>query len=320
MLDLNHLPKTGNGNIDYFYNTGGTAATFSWQTWEKPKGIGTIVITCIGAGGGGASGWCVDGSVSRNSGGGGGSGGFTRVIIPAIVLPDVLYVSVGKGGAGGASAKVAATGNIGSNGSASFVSIAPSSNAIYLTCLANGGGGSSTQLAASSVAGVGAAVATQVNCLMSGLGQFFALAGQDGTAGGQSSGASVIYPTTGLLLSGGAAGGGMNSTNVVRFGGSVTAPTYSSFPLVPTRTGGVVTGNFIGDPGADGITLLQPLMSIGGAGGCSNSLTTSNSCTGGNGGNGGLGSGGGGAGGGPTVSGTGTGGSGGDGLVIIQTF
>jgi hypothetical protein len=33
MLDLNHLPKTGNGNIDYFYNTGGT----SWVTWEKQE-------------------------------------------------------------------------------------------------------------------------------------------------------------------------------------------------------------------------------------------------------------------------------------------
>lgn len=100
MLDLNHLPKAGNGNIDYFFcdTPVGITTTFS-RTWEKPRGIHTIVITCIGAGGGGASGTVAGGSAAGGSGGG--SGGFTRVIIPAMVLPDVLYVSVGKGGLGG---------------------------------------------------------------------------------------------------------------------------------------------------------------------------------------------------------------------------
>ena len=284
MLDLNHLPKTGNGNIDYFYNTGGTS---SWITWEKPKGIHTIVITCIGAGGGGRSGWCLD-TTGRSGGAAGGSGGFTRVIIPAMVLPDVLYVTVGRGGAGGASATVSGTVNLGSAGSGSYVSIAPSTAAIYLACFANAGGGGITTGAGNNAGGLAAVVATQANCLMSGLGQFFALAGQTGATGPTSTAAPISYPTTGLLLSGGGCGaGGVTGTG----GGTVTAPTQSLFSLIPTRTGGAQAST--AGAGADGISLLQPLMSIGGAGGGASSSTT---------------------------GGVGSGGRGGNGLVIIQTF
>ena len=256
MLDLNHLPKTGNGNIDYFYNTGGTS---SWITWEKPKRIHTIVITCIGGGGGGRSGWCLD-TTGRSGGAAGGSGGFTRVIIPAMVLPDVLYVSVGRGGAGGASATVSGTANLGSAGSGSYVSIAPSTAAIYLACFANGGGGGITTGAGTNAGGLAAVVATQANCLMSGLGQFFALAGQTGSQGTTAGGQSITYPTTGLLLSGGGAGSG-NTGN----GTGVPAPTQTSFSLITTRNAG--NGGNPGTAGADGLSILQPLMSIGGAGG-----------------------------------------------------
>jgi hypothetical protein len=313
MLDLNHLPKTGNGNIDYFYNTGSTSATYSWQTWEKPRGIHTIVITCIGAGGGGRSGWCLDIS-GRSGGAGGGSGGFTRLIIPVMVLPDVLYISIGKGGAGGASATVTGTANLGSNGSASYVSIAPSIAAIYTTCYANGGGGGITTGAGINAGGLAAVVATQANCLMSGLGQFFALAGHTGSQGTTTGGGSITYPTTGLLLSGGGAGGG-NVTG----GTGVPAPTQTSFSLITTRNAG--NGGNPGTAGADGLSLLQPLMSIGGGGGgAGNSTVVGGNTAGGRGGNGGLGSGGGGGGAGQVTAGSGAGGNGGDGLVIIQTF
>jgi len=309
MLDLNHLPKAGNGNVDYFYNTGGTS---SWVTWEKPKGIHTIVFTCIGGGGGGRSGWCLD-ITSRSGGAGGASGGFTRLLIPAIALPDVFYVQVGKGGAGGASATTSATANLGSNGTPSYVSIAPSTDAIYVACYANGGGGGVTTGSGTNAGGIAAVVATQASALMSGLGQFFALAGQTGSAGGNTSG-TITYPTTGLLLSGGGAGAG-NVSN----GTSVPVPTQTSFSLISTRTGG--TAGNPGGAGADGMFLLQPLISIGGAGGgASNNTTVGGNVAGGRGGNGGLGSGGGGGGAGQVTAGSGAGGDGGDGLVIIQTF
>jgi hypothetical protein len=307
MLDVLNLPKPQNGYIDYFF---GHADKISgpWQTWEKPRGISMIDITCIGAGGGGRSGWCAD-STTRSGGGGGGSGGFTKLLIPAMVLPDVLYLLVGKGGAGGVSIFTAAstTGMSGANGIGSFVSIAPSTAAIYTACFANGGGGGSILSVGTNAGGGGGSVATQTSALMSGLGQFFALAGQTGAAGPTASATALAYPTTGLLLSGGGGGGGSTFSS-----GAVTAPTYTSFVLVPTRTAP------IGQPGNDGISLSQPLMSIGGAGGDASSGTTT--VSGKRGGNGGIGCGGGGGGAGPSVPGSGAGGSGGDGLVIIQCF
>jgi hypothetical protein len=154
---------------------------------------------------------------------------------------------------------------------------------------------------------------------MSGLGQFFALAGQAGTNGGASAGTSITYPTTGLLLSGGASGcgaGGGAST-----AGSIVMPTQSSFSLIPTRVGYITTTTSQqGAHGDDGMTLLQPLMSTGGAGG-SAANDVSNTGYGGRGGHGGLGSGGGGGGGGGQRAGaSGAGGNGGDGLVIIRSW
>ena len=308
MLDLNHLPKTGNGNIDYFYNTGNSGITTScWQTWEKPKGIGTIVITCIGGGGGGRSG---DNSTSSGAGGGGGgSGGFSRLIIPAMVLPDVLYVTVGSGGAGGIGTAVNGDVGMGTVGTGSYVSIAPSTDAIYVACYANGGGTSVTFSSGGSVGGEAAAVAIRQNALMSGLGQFVSFAGQRGRDGSSGVVQEIIYPTTGLLLSGGAAGGS-SGTNA-RNGGAVVVPTQTSFSLISTRNGGVApNGN-----GADGISISQPLMSTGGSGGATNSDTGRS-----RGGNGGFGSGGGGGGTAVAPTFSGSGGNGGDGLVIIQTF
>jgi len=309
MLDLLHLPKSTSGNVDYFYNTGGTNT--SWQTWEKPRGIIMLEIICIGAGGGGRSGWCVN-STSRSGGGGGGSGGFTRLLIPAIFLPDVLYVTVGKGGAGGASATLTGTANLGSNGLFSSVNIAPTNAAFYIVCFANAGAGAVVGTASAGTAGFGANGAQPATALMSNLGQFAALAGQSGTAGATVAGTALAYPTTGLLLSGGGAGGGG-----IGIGGDITAPTQSSFSLIPTRTGGIAASP--GNPGADGISLLQPLISIGGAGGGSSTSTASGGAAGGRGGNGGIGCGGGGGGSGPT-GGSGAGGNGGDGLVIIRSW
>jgi hypothetical protein len=317
MLDLLHLPKSTPGNVDYFYNTGGPST--SWQTWEKPRGIIMLEIICIGAGGGGRSGWCSNSSV-RSGGGGGGSGGFSGLLIPAIFLPDVLYVTVGKGGAGGASATVTGTANLGFDGLFSSVNIAPTNSAFYLVCYANAGAGAVLGSSSASAAGVGAAVALRTSALMSGLGQFSALAGHTGGAGGGGAGGALAYPGTGLLLSGGGGGGGGTNSNA---GGAVTTPTQASFSLITTRTGGTSEPFGIptdGGPGADGISLLQPIMSIGGAGGGASNSNTTGSAGGGNGGNGGLGCGGGGGGAGTVGSGSGAGGKGGDGLVIIRSW
>jgi len=313
MLNVLGLPKPQNGYIDYFYNTGYGGQFDGWQVWEKPSGISMIDITCIGGGGGGASGWARN-TVSRVGGGGGGSSGITRVIISAIHLPDTLYVIAGLPGPGGDSSNQLLLANSGIGGGSSFVSIAPYDAAPYVICYANFGQGADVgSISGPSGFGVGGAIAVQSNARVSGLGQFFALAGQNGASNPTTGpGPAVTYPTAGLLLSGGAAGGGGLSA-----GGNVTAPTQSSFTLFTTRTGGAA-----GNPasaGADGLSLSQPLISIGGAGGgCSLSASGG---VGGRGGNGGLGSGGGGGGaGGTNPDFAGGGGSGGPGIVIIQSY
>ena len=315
MLDVLNLPKPQNGYIDYFYNTGASTAltvqTPVWQTWEKPRGISMIHITCIGGGGGGRSGWCAD-SITRSGGGGGGSGGFSMLLIPAVFLPDVLYVSVGSGGAGGVSITTAAstTGMAASDGTFSSVNIAPTNAATYIACFANAGAGAANILVGANTAGAGGSAANALNALISGLGQLTALAGHAGLSGPTTTPGSLIYPTTGLLLSGGGCGGGGSNNS----GGSITAPTQTSFSLIPTRNGGTQS------PGDDGLSLSRPLMSIGGAGGGSSSSITAGGGSGGRGGNGGLGCGGGGGGAGPSGTGSGAGGNGGDGLVVIQCF
>jgi hypothetical protein len=234
-----------------------------------------------------------------------------------MVLPDVLYIAVGRGGAGGASITAAdsITGMSGSNGTFSIVNIATTNNSIYTVCFANGGlGASGTTNVGTNTAGTGAVIAAQSSANLSGLGQFFALAGQTGATGPTGNPTALSYPTTGLLLSGGGCGGG-GQNNV---GGSITTPTQSLFSLIPTRNGGNL-GSIAG-PGADGLSISQPLMSIGGCGGGSSNSTTPGLGSGGRGGDGGLGCGGGGGGAGPTTTGSGAGGRGGDGLVIIQTF
>ena len=306
MLDYLHLPKQQNGNIDYFpgfSNTGGG----SWVVWEKPTGIHMIRITCIGGGGGG--GYGANSTVSaRSSGAGGGSGAITIVTIPAYVLPDILYVSSGTGGRGGNSA-----GSIGSgNAAASYVCIAQSTAAIYTVCYANGGnaGGSN----GTTTAGAGGQIATIGNMSLAGYGIYNFIVGQDGTAGSTGTATAITYPTTGLLLSGGVAGGGGVSASA-----NVTAPTQTVYNIFPSVTGGVASVN--GTNGGQGHSISQPLLSCGGAGGGSSNTTGSGSNTGGSGADGGFpGSGGGGSGCGAGTGGARSGGNGGNGLVVIHSW
>jgi hypothetical protein len=309
MLDFLHLPKPQNGYIDYFPGFSNTSGG-SWEVWNKPRGISFIKIITIGGGGGGRSGWCAN-SATRSGGGGGGSSGITHVTIPAIFLPDRLYVSSGEGGDGGAATTVVGT-SVGNNGIGSYVSIAQSTAAIYVICYANGGNAAAAGTSSAGTGGTAGAIATITNALMAAQGNFIALAGQAGSAGNTAAGTAVTYPVTGLLLSGGACGGGGVSSN----GNQINAPTQTVYNIFPTVPPGI--NGFNATSGSAGIEISQPLLSTGGAGGGScNSSTTG---TGGAGGNGGFGSGGGGGGAGPTSFGSGKGGDGGNGLVIISCW
>jgi hypothetical protein len=301
MLDFGHLPKPLTGTVDYFPGFSDTNGG-AWEVWNKPRGCMFIRILTIAGGGGGGRGGAANGAANSAGGGGGGaSSGMSTLTIPAVFVPDRLYVSSGLGGAGGSA-------GAGSAGISSIVSIAPANVNIYILCYANagtgGGAGSNTSTTVGNGgSGGGQAVITTANQGFQG--HLNAIAGQNGAFG-----SSITYPTTGILLSGGAGGGTIN-TNVSSSAGSVNAPASQSSVYTLFQT---LTAVSFSD-GQAGVELYQPLMSCGGVGGAS-------AITGGRrGGAGGFGSGGGGGG---AATGTGAsggaGGNGGAGLVVIQTW
>jgi hypothetical protein len=305
MLDYLHLPKQQNGNIDYFPGFSDTDGG-SWVAWEKPKGTHMIRITCIAGGGGGGSGFSSNTITNRGGGGGGGSSAISIVTIPAYVLPDLLYVSSGVGGPGGAANP--ATANLGSDGIRSYVCIAQDTGVIYRVCYADSGKAGTTAPDAVPTGGTGGAagtVATIANMLLASYGISNFIGGQAGVGGGASNaGTSLTYPSTGLLISGGAGGAGGNNGA----GGAVNTPTQTVYNICPSLS--IIVGSGIkGDPGRE---IYQPLLSTGATGGSTGPV-------GGNGGAGGFGSGGGGGGAGGAGA-AGGGGKGGNGLVIIHSW
>lgn len=314
MLDFAHLPKPQNGTVDYFPGFSSTSGG-QWEVWNKPKNCMFIRILCIGGGGGGGGGFSSSTIDARGGGGAGAAGGYSYVTFPAVFLLDRLYVSSGVGGKGSTGSGVN-----GSSAIASYVCIAPSTANIYNICSTFGGFGGS---AGSSTAG-GGTVSSQgaltiTTCLQGFQGHFTSLGGPAGSAGGGITGAvgaSVIYPTTGLLLSSGAGGAG----GAGFAGGDIAAPASqdNTLTLFQTLTGGVAgtVGSPTGGNGSPGVELYQPLLATGGSGGGSSFDGTAR---GGDGGDGGFGCGGGGGGAGGTDGG-GAGGNGGPGLVVIHTW
>ena len=258
--------------------------------WTKPPNARMLGFFLLGGGTGGVAGTQGTASGDKAGGSGGGSGAITHGIFPAILIPDRLYLFVGRGGPGGATSAAAGT-----NGGDTWIQVSnglkdPSN--VMLDCDGGtGGSGGSVSI-----------VSTAMR--MAHWGVFLSQAGQGGGSGGAGSldanGTSVTMFSS-SIVSGGAGGGSNTSSGVTRSGGNITAAGL----LEANRTGGTGTGN-----GEDGFTSWAPFWSCGGAGGGSGAVA-------GRGGSGGYGSGGGGGGGGTTF---GAGGKGGDGLIIVTSW
>lgn len=288
MLDLSHIP-TQQQQTYILYATG------NWQTWNKPRNAKFIEIFCLGGGAGGAI--QVIGTTARNGGAGGGAGGIVRGIIPAFLLPDTLYILVGKGGAGSTQNNTA-----GGSGGISYIGLQPSTSEQTLICKSSTGTPSNST--------VGATISTVSLSAFGNLGLFTAIAGVGASSGGTGSptagGSQVALGTS--LVTGGAGGGGKTSVSFSA-GGNIT----SASAVLTTQVSG---GSTNAQDGADGYGTLIPFCGTGGAGGAGRQ---GDSGAGGRGGNGFYGCGGGGVGGGTSVAGT-KGGDGGDGLVIITVI
>jgi hypothetical protein len=302
--------------------TGQQTGSTEFFTWMRPRGISMVSILCVGGGAGGGGGRGGAAASNRSGGGGGGSAGIGTYLFHACLLPDVLQVHVGIGGAGGAGGS-SANGSNGSNGGISyvafdFVSASTPQEIIAISSSgeASGGTGGGTTTGAAGAGAVAAATTTdQISsvAVCSTLGLSNWIAGQAGGAGSNTTPGSITAMTN-LPLTGGAGGGGVNTANTQSAGGGVTAA--STFPAV---TGGAVATdgkaglqfNYPGlqySPYANGI-----FRACGGSGAGGNSGGTGNI-----GGLGSFGCGGGGGSGGTTVGGAG--GAGGNGIVIITAW
>jgi hypothetical protein len=294
MLDISNIPSQQKQTFTFY-------ATGNWQTWNKPRGAKMIEIFCLGGGGGG--GLSQLNASAYGGAGGGGSGGIVRGIVPAFLLPDTLYILVGKGGAG------PTTPGIGGSGGISYVGLQPSTSEQTLICKSSTAvptGG--TSAFAGGNGGAAASISTISLSVFSNLGLFTSIAGVSGSNGGSfvgTDGASQSPALSTNLTTGGA--GGAGNTNTVTFSGGTIGS--ASVILTNSVNGGVTSGQ----NGGNGYGTLQPFCGTGGAGGAS-SITG----IGGPGGNGWYGCGGGGAGHGALTGNKG--GNGGDGLIIITVI
>lgn len=287
MIDVFNTPSNTQSTFTFY-------ATGNWQTWNKPRNAKIIQIFCLGGGGGGGQ-----NTLSNPTGaGGGGSGGIVRGVIPAFLLPDIIYLFVGKGGAG---SSVSAT--PGSSGGVSYVSLQPSTSEQTLICKSSttGGGGGGTNST-----GAGATISVPALSAFGNLGLFTAVAGV-ASAGPSVNGTpgNSLTALASNIVTGGASGAGRNASITGVSGGSIA----QSSVILTSRVNGGQLGSLDGE---SGYGVFQPFCGTGGAGGAS--VTTG---TGGKGGNGWYGCGGGAAGGGTIAT---KAGDGGDGLVIITVI
>lgn len=297
MLDHFHLP-TPNGAAEVFYFEGAIASGTNWRTWQKPRGKSMVHILLVGPGGNGGNG-SVGTTLTSAGGGGGASGGQTAILIPAHFLPDILFLQMQGPGANPA-----------------IVSVAP--NTTNNNVLARGSQGGSGGNASGAMAGTGGTLPSPATAANMPLGWQFrqsVLGGMAGTAGGATSiGVTTALPTTGLLITGGTGGGGIQN-----WGGDLQAA-----GVFPANSGGEAAPNTTtpGRPGSPGYRPIAGLLyGYGGTGGGGSSdAATGAGLFGGNGGPGAPGCGGGG-GGGCLIDGVaGVGGDGGPSFCLITCW
>lgn len=310
MSTLNHILQSFNDHFIFHTSSQSiSGGPYTWQSFNIPNKVKMVNFTLIGGGGGGGGGsGPASGPVTNAGGGGGGAGSCLNFTVPAIFLPETVYISVGVGGAGGTKA---ATGVSGTSGGQTIVSLQPTAETTYLIGRSGSGNG-----------GTGGGTGTRSGGTQSSGTVYLAYSifqNETSTNSGGSGGAGTsTVPTTAnhrqmleSVLTGGAGGGGCTSASTVGFaGGDITGALRQQ-----TISGGAAQSN-----GQNGIMWDWNLMyATGGSGGGGSAAVSG---TTGNGGNGGYGCGGGG-GGSSRQAGVGPGGAGGrggDGLVIISVM
>ena len=245
-----------------------TGGDFTPPDWAR-----LLIVTALGGGGGGGAGASGVSGV-RQGGGGGGGGGLSQTIWRIEDLPGDLTVTIGAGGASGASGGdtlitssgvtlltargggagqsgasggaggTAGPGLNGGNGGGAASAIAPAGAGQSLICAgAPGGGGGGGGLDASSVARTGGA---------GGPGGVLACPG-DGGAGGVSAGGSAGSTPASILA---AAGGGGGGAGAVTSGAGPAGGAGGGYGAGGGGGGAGVTAGGAGGPGSGGVVLI----------------------------------------------------------------
>jgi len=304
MLDFSNILNNPNIDVQTFIGPATASSPLEWRTWRKPRGAKFIYM--IGVGSGSSGGCGLNSATSSGGGAGGPSGAQTVVMIPAMFVPDVLYVQTG---AGGQQPAVLVSGALNVAGVPSYVCISPYTSVTAAGTILLANGGPTGTVAPTSTTGGTATLAASVTTIASmplagrGFYQFFA--GQAGTAGGAPAGNGVAqtYPTTGLMVQGGQGGVGYSNVTSGSNNSSTGAGFGDNFPSVAGAVTSDPTGN------GSGGTMIKPFQYTGGTGGVAERA----------GGNGAPGCGGGGAGGSYSGSTLARPGDGGPGFVYIFT-
>jgi len=114
-------------NSTFFYvgSVGGNLQESQWITWNKPKDAKFVYILACGGGDGGGG----AGSATNQYGMAGLNGNLQSIFVPALLLPDNLYIKLGYGASGGIGQTSSTTNNInerlGGYGGATRVAIYP---------------------------------------------------------------------------------------------------------------------------------------------------------------------------------------------------
>ncbi len=300
----------GSGADVQVFTTPGTA------TWTKPAGKTMALVKIWAGGNGGGSGSRLPSTQARSGGAGGTAGGFIQMFVPLSTLASTVTVTVGSGGAGGASVTTDSTN--GNQGGIGTPSIFGTFTASQSSTAANGG---------TSAAVTGPTYSPNTFNL---LGNFLPNLSQVG-GGGNGSTTTGAAPTNSAfdrymfdLPTGGGGGGGNIANNQVSGAGGAGGGRFAAVSGASGFTTAVAGGS-----GATGVpTLLLPTTGTsgvasyfggtGGGGGGYRSAANGGSTAGAA----GAQPGGGGGGGAASDNGTpsGAGGAGGAGMVVVISF
>jgi hypothetical protein len=246
MTDYFNLPY--NSNVQTFFGNTTTART-SWQTWHRPSGTTMLYILLLGSGGNGGTGGVYTSSPC-GGGGGGGSGQMKILLLPSLLLPETLYLSMAIG-------------------DYSYIQTWPSTDAndvvAYTQNGYDGSAGSSTAGGAGGMAGLlaGAGAAGGIAFY------YNSIRGITGITGGYDNTPNATYNSSAAgsgpcISSHGAGGGGVNSDNTGNVGGYVQCVYNNTTIDIPGGAGAAALGQIPGE-GKDGKTFFP--YNLGGAGG-----------------------------------------------------